>query len=53
MKLLYLKFLIKKLYLRKIYKNLINIVIKGEEWYKEIDDIIKKFKFDIDGMVFR
>lgn len=30
-----------------------DIATKGDEWHKEIDDIIKKLKSDIDGMASR
>lgn len=50
MKPLYLKSPIKKLHLRKLK---IDIATKGEEWHKEIDDVIKKLKSDIDGMASR
>lgn len=38
---------------KKNSQNYINIATKGEEWHKEIDDIIKKLTSDIDGMASR
>lgn len=54
MKPLYQKTPIKKLHLRQTHKKLkMDIVKKGEECHKEIDDIINKQTFDMDEMASR